>query len=193
MSRRNRHDHARSSTFRSARAFDASTMELHDLPAHAEPDAGAARVPPIVDMLMLEPEELVEDPPAKRVRDTWARIHHRDRDGFTLNAVCVRRLDPSRYRDFSVGWRVLQGIRQQLIEDDTQPAVIGHNRREVDRNAGSQRASRRARRSSRHASAACPSCTARCSRPLIDRRKPSSAQTRSRISRLATPARRGVR
>ena len=88
-------------------------MQHDDLPAHIEADAGSTNgwMP---FRLVFESEELVEDPCPERGGNAGSRIANADGDSVICQAL---RFD----RDNAPAGRVLERIRQDIVEDGSQP------------------------------------------------------------------------
>ena len=110
-------------------AGDLAAMQLDDLPAHVEANAGASRPLVSVALVVFESEELVEHSRTERGGDAWTRVD--DADGHHRRSARVRRGDAMTLDGHAPAFgRVFECIREDIGEDRAQTKRVSRDRRE---------------------------------------------------------------
>ena len=105
-------------------------MQLDDLAAHVQTNAGAPCPRVSAALMVFEPEEFVEDSRPERDGDSWTRID--DADGHHRRSARVRRGAAMTFDGHApaVG-RVFERIREDIGEDRAQTKRVSRDRRKV--------------------------------------------------------------
>ena len=112
----------RAAVSRTRAARDAAAVQFDDLSAHVEADSRAAWRRAPIGVMMFEPKELVEDPRAERVGH--ARTGVNDADIYRRRSSSVREQCLTLDGHAPTFWRVLQGVRKNVVEDRSQSQCI---------------------------------------------------------------------
>jgi hypothetical protein len=100
------------------------SVQFDDLTTHIQTDPGTSSMPLIVEVLVFEPEELLEDTGPERHGDSRSGVGHTDGDDTHTIVTRPGRGARPADSDSASARCVLEGVRQQVVERTAEPALI---------------------------------------------------------------------